>query len=73
MEEKTMGQKLCEELSYNKKNVFEASDAATNAKIYEYAEGYKAFIDAAKSARPFARALRWLRPQASPHTVWAIL
>ena len=51
MSEKSCGQKKLEELSYTKKNVFEASDAATNAKIYDYAEGYKAFIDAAKTER----------------------
>ena len=55
MEEKSIGQKLTEELSYTKKNVFEASDAATNAKMYEYAEGYKAFIDAAKTEREAVR------------------
>ena len=55
MEEKTMGQKLYDELSYAKKNVFEAYDDEKNAKIYEYAEGYKTFIDAAKTEREAVR------------------
>ena len=55
MEEKTIGQKLNEELSYNKKNVYETADAERMSKIYDYAEGYKSFIDAAKTEREAVR------------------
>ncbi len=55
MDEKTRGQILSEELSYNKKNVFEAADEAKMKAIYDYAEGYRAFLDAAKTEREAVR------------------
>ena len=55
MEEKTQGQKLTEQLLYSKKNVYEKADAEKIQKIYEYAEGYKAFLDAAKTEREAVR------------------
>lgn len=51
MEEKTIGQTRAEELSYTKKNVFEVYDSEKIEKIFSYAEGYKAFLDAAKTER----------------------
>lgn len=55
MEEKTAGQKLSEELTYRKKNVYEEADEARIREIYTYAEGYKAFLDAAKTEREAVR------------------
>ena len=48
---KSEGQQLLEELSYKKKNVFEEADEATLNKIFAYAEGYKTFLDCAKTER----------------------
>ena len=48
---KSEGQQLLEELSYKKKNVFEEADEKTKKKIFEYAEGYKTFLDNAKTER----------------------
>ncbi len=51
MEEKNQAQQLVEQLMYSKKNVYEKSDAEKIQKIFAYAEGYKAFLDAAKTER----------------------
>ncbi len=51
MSEKTVGQRMLEELSYKKKNVFEEADAEKIKAIYDYAEGYKSFLDGAKTER----------------------
>ena len=48
---KSEGQQLLEELSYKKKNVFEEADEKTKNKIFAYAEGYKTFLDNAKTER----------------------
>ncbi len=49
--EKTEGQKKQEQLVYKKKNYFEQASEAERAKIFGYAEGYKEFLDAAKTER----------------------
>ncbi len=51
MTEKTKGQLRAEELSYKKENIFENASEEKIEKIYAYAEGYKAFLDAAKTER----------------------
>ncbi len=51
MSEKTEGQKISEQLCYKKKNVYEEADAAKIKEIFDYAEGYKAFLDSAKTER----------------------
>lgn len=51
MAEKSKGKALMEKLSYKKQNCFEAANAAERKEIFDYAEGYKAFLDAAKTER----------------------
>ena len=51
MSELTLGQKLNEELTYSKKNVYEQCDEEKLEKIMKYAEGYKKYLDAAKTER----------------------
>ena len=51
MSEKTKAQELLETLSYKKKNIYELADAEKIKVIFDYAEGYKAFLDAAKTER----------------------
>lgn len=51
MEEKTKAEELKEKLIYKKPDIFEKLGADGKAKCGEYAEGYKAFIDAAKTER----------------------
>lgn len=53
--EKTKGQRLAEELTFSKKNVYEAADDEKMQKIFDYAEGYKAFLNAAKTEREAVR------------------
>ena len=55
MDEKTQGQKLSEQLTFSKKNVYEKADPEKIQKIFDYAEGYKAFLDAAKTEREAVR------------------
>ena len=55
MSEKTKGQERMEELAYSKQNVYEVYSAEKIEKIFEYAEGYKAFLDAAKTEREAVR------------------
>lgn len=50
-EKKSKGQKLQEELSYKKKNYYEQADESEIKRIFDYAEGYKKFLDAAKTER----------------------
>lgn len=50
-EKATKGQKLQKELAYKKINYFEKATAEERAAIFDYAEGYKAFLDAAKTER----------------------
>ncbi len=42
---------LSKKLLYKKENVYRTADTEKLTKIYEYAEGYKAFLDAAKTER----------------------
>jgi len=51
MSEKSAGQRKMEELSYKKTNYYEVADEKERKAIYDYAEGYKQFLDAAKTER----------------------
>ena len=51
MSEKSIGQKMMEQLSYGKKNVYEEASAEKIDKIYEYARGYSTYLDLAKTER----------------------
>lgn len=51
MAEKSKGKELMEKLSYKKQNYFESANTAERKEIFAYAEGYKAFLDAAKTER----------------------
>ncbi len=53
-EEKITAKQLKEQLCYNKKNGLLKTDDATFEKSVEYTEGYKAFLDAAKTEREAA-------------------
>ncbi len=50
-EKKSKGQELQKELAYKKQNYYEAAGKEERKAIFEYAEGYKAFLDAAKTER----------------------
>lgn len=50
-EKKKKGQSRYEELSYEKKNYFEEASKSECKEIFSYAEGYKRFLDAAKTER----------------------
>ena len=50
-EKKSKGQKLMESLSYKKKNFFEISSEKEIKEMYDYSEGYKKFLDGAKTER----------------------
>lgn len=49
--EKSAGQKIQEELCYKRKNYYETASEEEKKEIFDYAEGYKAFLDAAKTER----------------------
>ena len=51
MSEKSVGQKMLEELSYKKKNVFENSTPEKIKAIYDYAVDYMKYLDDAKTER----------------------
>lgn len=51
MSEKTMGKEMMDKLAYKKKNVFEEADSNKIKAIYDYAEGYMAYLDSAKTER----------------------
>ena len=51
MSEKSKGQELQEKLAYKKANYFETASEEERKAIYAYAEGYKEFLDAAKTER----------------------
>lgn len=51
MSEKSMGQVILDKLSYKKKNIYEESGADKVGRIYDYAEGYKIYLDNAKTER----------------------
>ena len=48
---KSKGQALKDELLYKKQNYYEVADKAEKKEIFAYAEGYKAFLDGAKTER----------------------
>ncbi len=50
-EKKTEGQKLQEALGYKRTNYFETASKQEKKEIFAYAEGYKAFLDGAKTER----------------------
>lgn len=50
-EKKSKGQELLEKLSYKKRNFFEISSEKEIDKMYEYCDGYKDFLDKAKTER----------------------
>lgn len=51
MSEKTIGQEMLDKLSYKKKNIYEEATPEKIKAIYDYAEGYKNFLDIAKTER----------------------
>lgn len=51
MSEKSKGQELLEALTYKKKNIFEEASAEKVKAIFDYCEGYKVFLDNAKTER----------------------
>lgn len=53
-ENKTKGQLLQEKLAYSTKNAWEKSSDDVKAKAFEFAEGYKSFLDKGKTEREFA-------------------
>ena len=55
MEEKSIGKTMEEALCYKKKSIYEQASADEIACMQEYAEGYKAFLDAAKTEREAVR------------------
>ncbi len=50
-DKKSKGKALQKELSYKKQNYYEQADKAEKKAIFIYAEGYKSFLDAAKTER----------------------
>lgn len=51
MSEVSMGKEMLEKLSYTKKNVFEEASSEKIKEIYDYAEGYKKYLDNSKTER----------------------
>ena len=51
MSEKSKGQELFDTLSYKKKNIYEEATPETVRAIFDYNEGYKRFLDDAKTER----------------------
>ena len=51
MSEKTIGQEMLDKLSYKKKNIYEEATPDKIKAIYDYNEGYKTFLDNAKTER----------------------
>ena len=51
MNEKTIGQEMLDKLSYKRKNIYEEATPEKIKAIYDYAEGYKTFLDIAKTER----------------------
>lgn len=62
-ENKTEGQKLQERLSYNTKNVWEKSSDEYIKTAFNFCEGYKTFIDKAKTEREFVEEAELLAKQ----------
>ena len=55
MNEKSVGKEIYDKLSYSKKSYFESCDAEKIKAVYDYANGYKAFLDKAKTEREACR------------------
>ena len=51
MSEKTIGQEMLDKLSYKKRNIYEEATPEKIKAIYDYAEGYKTFLDNSKTER----------------------
>ena len=51
MSEKTIGQEMLDKLSYKKKNIYEEATPEKIKAIYDYAEGYKTYLDNSKTER----------------------
>ncbi len=51
MSEKTIGQEMLDKLSYKKKNIYEEATPEKVKAIYDYAEGYKKYLDSSKTER----------------------
>ena len=51
MAEKTNGQNIADALTYKKRNVFEEATPEQIKEIFDYAKGYMAYLDAAKTER----------------------
>ncbi len=51
MSEKTIGQEMLDKLSYKKRNIYEEATPEKIKAIYDYSEGYKKFLDNAKTER----------------------
>ena len=51
MADKTAGQQMYEKLAYRKRNVFEEASAEKISAIFDYCEGYKSYLDSAKTER----------------------
>lgn len=51
MSEKTIGQEMLDKLSYKKRNIYEEATPEKIKAIYDYSEGYKKFLDDAKTER----------------------
>ncbi len=51
MAEKSLGQQKFDQLSYKRTNYYEKATEAERKAIYDYAEGYKHFLDVAKTER----------------------
>ena len=49
--EKSIGEQKQQELFYTKKNYFEEADDSLKQKMFDYAEGYKKFLDEGKTER----------------------
>lgn len=56
MSELTIGKEMLENLSYSKKNIYEEAAPEKIKKIFDYSEGYKCFLDKAKTEREAALA-----------------
>ena len=53
-DKKTEGQKLQEKLTFKAANVWEKSSDDEKKKAFDFCEGYKKFLDSAKTEREFA-------------------
>ena len=51
MSEKTIGQEMLDKLSYKRTNIYEAATPEKIKAIYDYSEGYKKYLDEAKTER----------------------